>query len=88
MPSVAASIHDCRRQRLSALAPFAGPAQATVLGRYERTDILNAALLNGISSHVFDFDDTHLKTIIPHPSGPVASALLALTPSIGHAPER
>jgi 2-methylcitrate dehydratase PrpD len=26
---------------------------------------------------VFDFDDTHLKTVI-HPSGPVASALLAL----------
>jgi 2-methylcitrate dehydratase PrpD len=33
--------------------------------------------LNGISSHVFDFDDTHLKTII-HPAGPVASGLLAL----------
>ena len=26
--------------------------------------------------HVFDFDDTHLKTII-HPAGPVASALTA-----------
>ena len=31
----------------------------------------SAALLNGISSHTFDFDDTHLKTII-HPAGPVA----------------
>src|ERR671916_1566005 len=29
------------------------------------------------ASHVFDFDDTHLKTII-HPAGPVASALLPL----------
>ncbi len=28
-------------------------------------------------SHVFDFDDTHLKTII-HPAGPVASMLMAL----------
>ena len=28
-------------------------------------------------SHVFDFDDTHLRTII-HPAGPVASAILAL----------
>jgi 2-methylcitrate dehydratase PrpD len=37
----------------------------------------SAALVNGISSHTFDFDDTHLKTII-HPAGPVASALLAL----------
>ena len=60
-----------------ALAPFGGPAQASVLGRKERTDIFTAALLNGISSHVLDYDDTHLKTVI-HPGGPVLSALLAL----------
>ena len=34
--------------------------------------------MNGISSHVFDFDDTHLKTVI-HPAGPVVSSLLALS---------
>ena len=39
----------------------------------ERVDMASAALINGISSHTFDFDDTHLKTII-HPAGPVASA--------------
>src|SRR5688500_1109007 len=38
---------------------------------------MSAALMNGITSHTFDFDDTHLKTVI-HPSGPVASAILAL----------
>jgi len=59
------------------LGPFSGPAQASVLGRQERFDILHAALMNGISSHVLDFDDTHLKTVI-HPAGPVASAILAL----------
>jgi 2-methylcitrate dehydratase PrpD len=37
----------------------------------------SAALVNGITSHTFDFDDTHLRTII-HPAGPVASAALAL----------
>jgi 2-methylcitrate dehydratase PrpD len=47
------------------------------MGRREKFDILNAALINGISSHIFDYDDTHLKTII-HPAGPVASAILAL----------
>lgn len=62
---------------VAALAPFGGPAQASVLGRTERTDIFNAALLNGISSHVLDYDDTHLKTVI-HPGGPVLSAILAL----------
>jgi 2-methylcitrate dehydratase PrpD len=46
-----------------------------VLGRSERLDILNAALLNGISAHVLDFDDTHARAI--HPSAPVLPALLA-----------
>ena len=63
---------------ISALSPFAGQGQATVLGRKERLDVMNAALMNGISSHIFDYDDTHLRTII-HPAAPVASALLALS---------
>jgi 2-methylcitrate dehydratase PrpD len=62
---------------VAALSPFSGKPQANLLGRNERLDILHAALINGISSHVLDYDDTHLKTII-HPAGPVASALLAL----------
>ena len=48
-----------------------------MLGRTEQVDMASAALINGITSHTFDFDDTHLKTII-HPAGPVASAVLAL----------
>ena len=68
---------DAVRIAISALSPFFGPAQASLLGRRERIDILNAALINGISSHVLDFDDTHLRTVI-HPAGPVLSAILAL----------
>lgn len=75
--AVGAAQHEAVEAALAALSPFAGPPQATVLGRTDRTDVLNAALMNGITSHVFDFDDTHLPTII-HPSGPVASALFAL----------
>jgi 2-methylcitrate dehydratase PrpD len=75
--AVGGSIHPTLDIALKALRPFAGGPQATILGRADRLDIFHAALLNGISSHVFDFDDTHLKTII-HPAGPVASAILAL----------
>ena len=75
--TVGGSRHEAVEAAISALAPFSGPPQASVLGRRERMDILHAALMNGISSHVFDFDDTHLKTVI-HPAGPVGSALLAL----------
>jgi len=38
--------------------------------------------VNGIASHAFDFDDTHLRTII-HPASPVASAALALGEHLG-----
>ena len=62
---------------ISALSPFSGPGQAAVLGRKDRLDVINAALMNGISSHVFDFDDTHLRTVI-HPAAPVVPAILAL----------
>jgi 2-methylcitrate dehydratase PrpD len=75
--AVGAARHEAVENALAALAPFSGPAEATVLGRGERLDIMLAALMNGITSHTFDFDDTHLKTVI-HPSGPVASAILAL----------
>ncbi len=76
--AVGGSRHETVDIAVSALAPFAGPAQATLLGRKERMDILNAALINGIASHIFDYDDTHLRTVI-HPAGPVASAILALS---------
>jgi 2-methylcitrate dehydratase PrpD len=61
---------------MCAFAPFFGPPAARILGRVERADPLHAALMNGISSHVYDFDDTTPKNYI-HPSSPVASALFA-----------
>jgi len=75
--AVGGSRHQAVEVAVAALLPFSGPGQAGLFGRAERFDVMNAAFLNGLSSHVLDYDDTHLKTVI-HPSGPVASALLAL----------
>ncbi len=75
--AVGAAKHEAADAALLAVQMLQPAPQATVLGRSERVDMASAALLNGITSHTFDFDDTHLKTII-HPAGPVASALLAL----------
>ncbi|MGP0148339.1 MmgE/PrpD family protein [Pseudomonas oryzihabitans] len=75
--AVGGSQHETVVRALRALQPFSGPEQASLLGRNERLDIMNAAFLNGVASHIFDYDDTHLKTII-HPAGPVVSAILAL----------
>ncbi|TXN02573.1 MmgE/PrpD family protein [Methylobacterium sp. WL103] len=74
--AIGGSHHETLDVAVSALAPFSGPPQAGLFGRTERFDIMNAAFLNGVSSHIFDYDDTHLKTVI-HPAGPVASAILA-----------
>jgi 2-methylcitrate dehydratase PrpD len=75
--AIGGSRHETVANAMAALSPFFGPPQATLCGRPERVDVLHAALLNGISSHVLDFDDTHIETAI-HPAAPVAPAILAL----------
>ena len=75
--AIGAAQHESVATSLAAIQEFQPAPQATILGRKERVDMAGAALINGISSHTFDFDDTHLKTVI-HPAGPVASAILAL----------
>jgi len=74
--AVGGSANPAPGRAIAALQPFSGPPQSSLFGRKERLDAPHAALVNGISSHVLDYDDTHLKTII-HPAGPVASAVLA-----------
>jgi 2-methylcitrate dehydratase PrpD len=80
--AIGASRHATVEAALAAVQPFAGPPQAPIFGRVDRVDSLNAALVNGTSSHVFDFDDTLLSCAV-HPSGPVAAAQLGL---LGHRP--
>jgi 2-methylcitrate dehydratase PrpD len=65
---------------LAALDEFSGPRHATLIGRAEKLDALNAALVNAVASNILDFDDTHLRTVI-HPTVPVAAAILALAES-------
>ncbi len=84
--AVGAAQHEALEAALAAVNMLQPAAQASVLGRSEKVDMASAALLNGITSHTFDFDDTHLKTII-HPAGPVASAVLALAEHIGNSPD-
>jgi len=59
---------------------FGGSATASLIGRGERTDMLWAADINAAAANIFDFDDTHIPTVI-HPSAPVGPALLALAES-------
>ncbi|KAJ5786140.1 uncharacterized protein N7503_011352 [Penicillium pulvis] len=81
--TVGGSAHPATSIARKALARFSGPATSRLLGSEEGVDVdaMHAALFNGIASHVHDYDDTHLDTII-HPTGPVASALLAMSESL------
>jgi 2-methylcitrate dehydratase PrpD len=80
--AVGAARHESAEAALGGVKMLEPAPQSTVLGRGEKVDMASAALVNGITSHTFDFDDTHLKTII-HPAGPVASALLAMAEVTG-----
>lgn len=60
---------------IRALAPF-GHGDAQLIGRAEKFDPANAALIHAFTSNILDFDDTHWPTGI-HPAGTVASALVA-----------
>lgn len=61
---------------------FAGAPAATVIGRSERMDSLNASFINAIAANLLDYDDTHLRTVI-HPTAPVAPPVLALAEGRG-----
>src|SRR5436190_694928 len=78
---VGGALGGCRDEAVDlavrVLAPTFGPAQASVIGRGERPDMLNAAFLNAVSANVLEYDDTHLATVI-HPAAPVVPGLLAL----------
>ena len=69
-------------QKLVAMLPaFSGPETASIIGRTERADMLWAAYINAASANIFDYDDTHIPTVI-HPAAPVAPAVLALAETL------
>ena len=77
---LAAALGGCRHEAVEiavkTVLPLSGPATSGLIGRSERCDPLHATFINGISSHVDDFDDTLPKNYI-HATSAVASALFA-----------
>lgn len=61
---------------LAAAADLGQQGAARVLGRAERLTPPWAALVNGLTAHVEDFDDTYLACIL-HPGAPIVPAALA-----------
>ena len=62
---VGGALGGCQDEAVSlaatVLRPYFGLSQASVIGRNERPDALNAAFLNAVSANVLEYDDTHLR---------------------------
>jgi 2-methylcitrate dehydratase PrpD len=80
--ALGSALHPGVQATRRALRLTEGTPSATLLGFHECSDPASAALVNGVSSHVLDFDDTHAAALI-HPSAPVLSAALALAEARG-----
>lgn len=76
--AVGGARHHTVEIAVSAVRAIGGGGSAVVLGRAERFSPSDAALINGISSAVLDFDSTQAKLTNIHPSGPVVPAIAAL----------
>ena len=72
---------DLLDRALAVAERLSGPREASVLGRYRRLDIANAAFINCLSVSLNAFDDTHLVSIA-HPTGPVAAGALAIAEAL------
>jgi 2-methylcitrate dehydratase PrpD len=79
--TVVGSHEPAPRTLLRTLAPEAVAEGASVIGHGVRVSPLRAALVNGTSSHVLDFDDVN-ATLIGHPSVAILGAVLALAESL------
>ncbi len=82
---LAVTIAGAREPLAAMLAAEAsgGPESAcTLYGRPERADLLNAALINGATSHALDYDDVN-RLLHGHPTVPTLSVALALGEALG-----
>ena len=70
---------------LNHVRQLGGKAESTVVGTGLKVPAPKAALINGVSGHAMDYDDTQLSTskeavygLLTHPTTPVLTAVLAV----------
>jgi 2-methylcitrate dehydratase PrpD len=79
---LASHAYDYARSVLAGVAALGGTGSCSVLGRPERFEVRDAALVNGVLIHGLDFDDTHLASIV-HPTCTALPCALSLGEQIG-----
>jgi 2-methylcitrate dehydratase PrpD len=79
---LASNQYEYARRAVAGAAAMASPGSCSVIGREERLEVRDAALVNGILIHGLDFDDTHLGSIV-HPTCTSLPCALSLGESLG-----
>jgi 2-methylcitrate dehydratase PrpD len=79
---LASNTYDYARSAAAGVAAMGTPGACSVIGRKERFEVRDAALVNGILIHGLDFDDTHLGSIV-HPTCTSLPCALSLAESLG-----
>ncbi len=74
---LASTVQDYAASAFEGVATMSTGGVCSVIGKSERLDMRDAALVNAILIHGLDFDDTHLASII-HPTCTSLPAALAL----------
>jgi 2-methylcitrate dehydratase PrpD len=80
--SITGSQEPVAAQMLDYLASVDESRTGAVIGHKQRLSVLNAALINGTSTHALDFDDGHTNGSA-HPAGPNFPAVFAVAEQKG-----
>ena len=87
---LAGSRTECARKLKDFVHEEKGEGSSTLVGFGATSSALDAALVNGVSAHADDYDDTQLSAssdriygLLTHPTTPVLAAVLAVGEKIG-----
>jgi 2-methylcitrate dehydratase PrpD len=78
---LASNSYEYGRRAVAGAVALGSGGRCSVLGRAERLEVRDAALVNGILIHGLDFDDTHLASIV-HPTCTSLPCALSLAESL------
>jgi 2-methylcitrate dehydratase PrpD len=78
---LASNAYEYAHRAAAGVRALGASGPCTVLGRPERLEVRDAALLNGILIHGLDFDDTHLASIV-HPTAASLPCALSFAESL------
>ncbi len=79
---LASTTYDYGKRAVEGGAALSSGGSCSIIGRTERMEVRDAAMVNGVLIHGLDFDDTHLASII-HPTCTALPVALSLGEALG-----